>query len=42
MELIIKCWIWFFYILFGIVARVVCIIPRMVIGAIAVVFEKPW
>jgi len=42
MELVIKFWIWFFYTLYRVVAHFAYIIPRMVIGAISAIFEKPW
>ena len=42
MELVIKCWIWFSYTLYRVVAHFPYIIPRMAMGAIAAIFKKPW
>ena len=42
MKLVIQFWVWFFYTLYRIVEHFTYIIPRMVLGAFAAIFEKPW
>ena len=42
MELVIKCWIWFSYMLYRVVAHFTYFIPKMAMGAIAAIFKKPW